>query len=919
MGCTRRFDEIGSGDLAEVGGKAANLGELVRAGLPVPPGFVVTTAGYAAFVAANDLAARVAGLARRPVDGDVAAFDAAAAEIRDLFRGGTVPDEVAAAVAAGCAELTGPVAVRSSATAEDLAGASSAGQQDTFLNVRGEAAVLAAVVDCWASLWTARAMAYRRRQGIAPEAVGLAVVVQEMVEADCSGVMFTADPATGRRDHVVISAAWGLGESVVGGLVSTDDHVVDKAGGAVLSRHVAAKAEMTGYADGAQTGTVQRPVPSDRRTAPVLDDAELAGLAWLGARIERHFGVPQDVEWARAGAVTSVLQSRPITALPEPAADPPTEWPVPYPRGLYFRASIVEQMPDPLTPLFADLIDGSVTRSLTELMQRMVGNGKLRPGDVSLPTINGYAYYFYSYGGFGRLLAGPAMVRAMAKAYRGGGGEGFSAGVRGWREWAHPRYVRTVAAWADRDLPGLSSTALLDGVGALLDAGTEYYTAVQSIIPVAATSELAFRAYYDRLVRRSGDPDGQAFLLGFDSRPILAEKSLHDLAVAARDAGLAEAVARAAADDVLLDGPAPAGADEAAWRHWRGQFRDHLQQYGHTVYNLDFADPVPADDPAPLLDTVRFYLDELGSDGLASDGHGADPHERQQRSAARRESQTAAVRARLDPVRRAVFDRLLRSAQNTGPVREDALADMGLAWPLMRRMLHELGRRMVATGVLVEPDDVFWLRHEELRTAVRGEPLSPALAAEIARRRMLWRGRRQATAPQLLPEIRWVSRLLAGVMPAADQNQSGSVVTGVAAGSGRVTGFARVLDGPADFGQLQPGEVLVARMTTPAWTSLFAKAAAVVTDVGGPLSHSSIVAREYGIPAVLGTGAATSRIRSGQRVRVDGDAGTVTLLDATKPDGTPDEALPARSTARRLLPAAAAVAGAAVLLRRRRR
>jgi pyruvate,water dikinase len=913
MGCTRRFDEIGSGDLAEVGGKAANLGELVRAGLPVPPGFVLTTAAYAAFVAANDLAGRIAGLARRPVDGDTAAFDAAAAGIRDLFRAGSVPEEIAVAVATAAAELTGPFAVRSSATAEDLAGASSAGQQDTFLNVRGEAAVLAAVVDCWASLWTARAMAYRRRQGIAPEAVGLAVVVQEMVEADCSGVLFTADPATGRLDHVVVSAAWGLGESVVGGFVSTDDHVVDKASGAVLSRRVAAKAEMTGYADGAGTGTVQRPVPDDRRTAPVLDDAALAGLARLGARIERHFGVPQDVEWARAGAVISVLQSRPITALPEPAADPPSGWPVPYPRGLYFRASIVEQMPDPLTPLFADLIDGSVTRSVSALLERVMAAGRLHPGDVSLPTINGYAYYFYAYGGFGRMLAAtPAMVRAMAAAYRGGNEES-SAGVRGWREWAHPRYVRTVAGWADQDLTGLSSSALLDGVSALLDAGTEYYTAVQSIIPVAATSELAFRAYYDRLVRRPGDPAAETFLLGFDSRPILAEKSLYDLAAAARDAGLAAAVARATADDLLFDGPPPAGADESAWRHWRGLFRDHLEHYGHTVYNLDFADPVPADEPAPLLDTVRFYLD-----GLGSDGQGSDPHQRQQRSAARRESQTAAVRERLDPVRRAAFDRLLRWAQNSGPVREDALADMGLAWPLIRRMLRELGRRFVATGVLADPDEVFWLRHEELRAAVRGEPLSPALAAEIGQRRMLWRGRRKVTAPQLLPEIRWLSRLLAGVMPAADQNQTGSSVTGVAGGSGRVTGLARVLDGPADFGQLQPGEVLVARMTTPAWTSLFAKAAAVVTDVGGPLSHSSIVAREYGIPAVLGTGSATGRIRTGQRVRVDGDAGTVTLLDATSPDDATE--VPAGPSAgRRLLPAAAAVAAGAVLLRRRHR
>ncbi|MCX6463455.1 MAG: PEP/pyruvate-binding domain-containing protein, partial [Pseudonocardiales bacterium] len=237
---------IGAGDLAVAGGKGANLGELVRAGLSVPPGFVVTTAGYDAFVAAHDLAGRITALAEEPADGDTAAFEAASARIRALFAAGAVPGDLAAAVRAAHAALgADAVAVRSSATAEDLPGASFAGQQDTFLHVRGPDAVLAAVLDCWASLWTARAMAYRRREGVAPGAVSLAVVVQAMVDAESSGVMFTADPATGRRDRVAISAAWGLGESVVGGTVSTDDHVVDRTSWAVVSRHVADKTEMT--------------------------------------------------------------------------------------------------------------------------------------------------------------------------------------------------------------------------------------------------------------------------------------------------------------------------------------------------------------------------------------------------------------------------------------------------------------------------------------------------------------------------------------------------------------------------------------------------------------------------------------------------------------------------------------------------
>ncbi|MCX6462307.1 MAG: PEP-utilizing enzyme, partial [Pseudonocardiales bacterium] len=664
-----------------------------------------------------------------------------------------------------------------------------------------------------------------------------------------------------------ISAAWGLGESVVGGTVSTDDHVVDRTSWAVVSRHVADKTEMTVPVDG---GTAQRPVPAGRRRGPVLDDAAAVALARLGVRVEEHFGAPQDVEWAREGDTFHIVQSRPVTALPEPTGDVPTTWPVPYPGGLFFRASIVEQLPDPLTPLFADLIDGSVARSLGALMAEVMGEDVLAPGDVGMPTVNGYAYHHYRPAVFRRILRRtPAAAAALFG--RDARARATAGGVTGWRERSRPRYRAALAARSGTDPATLSPAELLAAVEELLDAGTVYYTAVQSVIPQAVTSELAFRAFHDRVVRRPGEPDGVGFLLGLDSEPLRAERSLYDLATsAARDPALAAVLSGAepaALLRALRDGTVPEGAEPAAWEAWAGRWRRHLGHYGHTVYNLDFAEPVPADDPAPLLDAVRFHLG----------GGGTDPRERQRRTARRREARTRAVRARLGPVRRAVFDRLLRAAQEIGPVREDALAEMGLAWPVMRRMLRELGRRLVGAGVLADPDEVFWLTRDEVRRAVAGE--RPDVAAAIAGRRAQWRGRRRAVPPQVLPESGLVHRLIRPWLPAVDRAPAGPVLSGVAAGTGSVTAPARVLDGPADFPAMRPGEVLVARITTPAWTPLFARAAAVVTDVGGPLSHGSVVAREYGIPAVLGTGSATSRIRTGQDVRVDGDAGTVTLLD----------------------------------------
>jgi phosphohistidine swiveling domain-containing protein len=833
------FDQVGSQDVALVGGKGASLSELIRAGLPVPPGFVLTTAAYRDFVDRTGIGPALLALAALAPDATPEEFARASAGIGELFASHAVPEPAVAELATAYAELGDragegsdgvPVAVRSSATAEDLPGASFAGQQETFLDVRGLDALVRAVRDCWASLWTARAMAYRARRELDPAEVSLAVVVQRMVDATAAGVMFTANPGTGRRDEILVSAAWGLGESVVGGTVTTDVVVVSRSRGEVTSRTTADQAVMT-VATG--HGTAERPVPPELRAQPVLDDAAAVELARLGERIEAHAGVPQDVEWARAEGGFFVVQARPITGLPGPVGEPPTDWTVPRPRDWYLRASIVEQLPDPLTPLFADLIDPAVTRSLGALFRELLGGNSLREGDLGLPTVNGYAYYRYTRSALLRFtLRSPGAMMSI-----------FSAGERGgvgrWRLRAQPTYTRIVEEWTARPLAELSDDALLAGAAQLIDAGAEYYTSVQAIIPLATTAELCFTAYYDRLVRRASDPPAATFLLGFDSEPIRAEKSLYDLACWARDHD-------------------PALESEAWWQ----RFAEHLRRYGHMVYNLDVVNPVPADDPEPLLATVRMYLR----------GDGTDPYRRQAGLTARRQERTAAVRARLDPVRRAGFDRLLRWAQDVGPLREDALAGVGLAWPRIRQLLAELGRRLTDAGRVDRPDDVFWLHPDEIGGRV------PIGDGAVAERRARWRGQRLVTPPQLLPQGTVLDRF-SSFLPAVRQEQTGNVIKGIPASGGRVTAPARVLAGPGDFGRMRPGDVLVTGITTPAWTSLFAMASAVVTDIGGPLSHSSIVAREYGIPAVLGTNVATRRIPDGSRILVDGDAGTVTLLD----------------------------------------
>jgi len=309
------LEEVRADDVATVGGKAASLGELTSAGLPVPPGFVVTAGTYRTFIEASGIDEELF----EAVDVDTeqtSALAGAAERAHELIMETPMPDEVEAEILSAYRGLGDEpfVAVRSSATAEDLPDASFAGQQETFLNVR-EADLLHRVKECWASLFTQRAIYYRKQQGFDSRAVDIAVVVQEMVDAEKSGVLFTSHPSTG-EPRLIVEAAWGLGEAVVSGAVSPDNYVVDRETGELIEVTVADKKLM--HTRDPDTGeTVEREVPDDRREAQVLTDDELAELLAIGRRVEEHYGTPQDVEWAIADGEVYMLQSRPITTIQE--------------------------------------------------------------------------------------------------------------------------------------------------------------------------------------------------------------------------------------------------------------------------------------------------------------------------------------------------------------------------------------------------------------------------------------------------------------------------------------------------------------------------------------------------------------------------------------------------------------------------
>ncbi|NJC97157.1 MAG: hypothetical protein C3F07_02630 [Anaerolineales bacterium] len=865
--------------LETVGGKGLSLAKLIHAGFPVPDGFHVTTEAYRTFIAANGLQTKIL-VALKDADPSLpATLETVSATISRLFADASIPNDVATTITTAYSDLNRKsVAVRSSATAEDLPEASFAGQQETFLNVRGEEELLEAVKKCWASLWTARAIAYRVKKDIDQNTVALAVVVQEMVDAEAAGILFTANPINGRRDEMVINAAWGLGEAVVGGLVSPDMILADKATGKVKEYEVAEKTVITVRTE---KGTSEESLNDARRSSKVLSDTQVIELVKIARKIEVHYGKPQDIEWCRTGGHFYIVQSRPITTLRELEVPSPTSWKLP--KGAYavMRNNIVELMADPLSPLFATLGLEAINTSLPRLMNESFGMRGIMPDDIII-VVNKYAYNNGSVSAKGMLRLLFSMKR-IAKMM-------FTGAVERWTERGRPHYFETVENWNTIDWRGFSSTALVESAKQLTESAIDAYGAlVSGVIPAAWITEATFTNVYNRLIKRREDPTAPTFLLGYDSLPIRADKSLYSLAEWARGyPGLAQCLERTPTSQLVAlceSGDIPGDVAPAIWHDWRMRFHEHLRSFGHMLYDLDFIHPVPADDPAPVIDALKLYLNEQGT----------NPYTRQRESAERREQAVEAMRRRLKGSRLKWFNKYLASAQKYAPLRENGLAEIGLAYPLIRQMLGELGQRFVQHNVIPTADEIFWLTQDEvLEAATRldeGQPVE-SLAEKIPHRKAEHRAALSVRPPMMLPQMKIFGFDLMSIRDKRGRRNRGDVIKGVAASPGVAGGVARVLHGPEDFDQMKPGDVLVAPITTPAWTPLFAMASAIVTDIGGPLSHGSIVAREYGIPAVLGTGVATHRLNSGDTVEVNGTEGKVSIKARAAAKGETDQWIP---------------------------
>ena len=807
------------------GRKAATLAHLLVQGFPVPPGCVVTTEACRSILDS-------ANLGSEPTAEQIASL--------------ALPEEVVALLIQAISKMGDiPLAVRSSAVSEDLAGASYAGQYETVLGVQGIEAVADAIRHCLASAFSARVAAYGGSgRGGGP---GMAVLIQSLVPAIAAGVAFTANPVTGDRDQVLVSAVRGLGERLVGGLATPDEWVV---------REEAIEC-----------------IAAPERAI----DAKLARrVADLARRIEAVFGIPQDIEWALAGDDLHLLQARPITALPQrPEFTAPVE-------GYWIKDD--SHFPMPLTPFGASIYPAAVEYGtsamfrdfglLAEGMQQRSLGGEVYMRVVPPGGKEGPAPPWWVLAIVARLL--PALRRRARIAKRALASGLAEQRLEKWHTEWRGQFIREAEHLRARDLVQLSDDALRGHLDEVLDFLLRGQVVHFDLVPPYGQALYELDTACHELL--GWEPlQSIELVAGTSAASSEPQRALAQLAAGVAESPAARAVVEQGGADL------PARLVQAAPDLGRA-FAGYLERYGFRAASYDPGDATLAERPELLAMLLRDLV------------HAVKSNAGEDLPARRREQALARARAGLQgrsEQERQRFERALVFAERAYPVREDNiwLTD-NVPCALARCAALEFGRRLTERGRLDRPQDAVYLEQGELRVALEGDKgdLRALVARRSAERRWVVAHPgpvSYGTDPGPPPDIRGLPKALRHVngsmmwtinaMIPPPSNPSVNQLRGIPGSPGRHTGPVRILRDESEFGRLRRGDVLVCPATTPAWSILFAQAGALVTDGGGVLSHAAVIAREYGIPAVLGTRNATRRLHDGQSVTVDGTAGIVSI------------------------------------------
>ncbi|GAA1949056.1 rifamycin-inactivating phosphotransferase [Amycolatopsis minnesotensis] len=856
------FQEIDRTRIALVGGKGANLGELSRVeGIHVPAGYCVTTDAFRRVMAeVPSIDERLGRLSRLSPD-DREAIRALSAEIRDGIEGIVIPDDLAEAITKPLARLDEKTAyaVRSSATAEDLPTASFAGQQDTYLNVVGQAAILEHVSRCWASLFTERAVTYRLRNGFDHRRVQMAVVVQQMVFSDVAGILFTADPVTSNRKITTVEAGFGLGEALVSGLVNADVYQVRD--GELVGKAVGVKKlAIDALPDG---GTRERAIERAQQEQPALTDAQAVQLAQLGRRIEGHFGVPQDIEWCLAGGGFQIVQSRPITTL----------FPIPETGDLanhvYVSVGHQQMMTDPMTPLGLSVWQLTTPRPMAE------AGGRLFVDVTQMLASPANRAGFLDVLGKSDPLIGDALRTVLDR-------DGFIPpldgedptvpvpGVEPATIETDPALVADLIARCEASIAAVKREIRAKSGSALLDFILADFQELRRILFDPESHEVIMAGMQttwwlnEKLEEWLGEKNAADTLTQSVPHNVTAEMGLALLDVADVIRPHPEVVAflQDVTDDGFLDElDGLAGGPEV-----REAIRSYLDKYGmRCVGEIDITRPRWSERPATLLPVLLSNVKNF------EPGAGARRFEQGRQEAWKKEQEVLErLRVLPDGARKAEeTKRMIERVRTFTGYREYPKYGMISRYFVYKQALLEEAERLVRAGLFAERDDVFYLRFQELHDVVRANEADGEL---IRRRKEAFKSYQALTPPRVLTSE---GEAVVGAYQREDVPEGALV--GLPVSTGTVEGRARVILDVAEAA-LEADDILVTAYTDPSWSPLFVSVKGLVTEVGGQMTHGAVIAREYGLPAVVGVEQATRLIRDGQRIRVNGTNGYVEIL-----------------------------------------
>ena len=820
-------------DASLAGGKGANLAKLTQGGFAVPPGFVLPPESYRIFLEKSGLVEEIRSL---PVD-DLPSLEGACRLLRERMSQEAMPEELQTAV---CKALAGfpdgtAFSVRSSATSEDLGGAAFAGQHDTYLNCIGATEVLVRMRDCWASLWSPRAISYRLQAGIGLLESAMAVVVQKMAFNDVAGVGFCINPVTGNPRELSVDANYGLGESVVGGEFAVDHWVLNKLSGETLTAQIAHKAQKI-VAD--TTGTRLETVPELHADKPCLSVSELSGLADLMRRVEKFYGYPQDIEWGIEGGQLWLLQARPITRVP--------------PR--WTRDESAERFPSVVTPLAWDLVEEGFHLSLSHSLELM-----------GMPPFHGKWFALFDNYVYGNQNAVEVYADGTANALRVNSVEALLAALPalrkryGWVQdlplaWSRDldRYLLGLGELMAEPLAGLSVARQWDYVLRIKKLGADYFL---PNIAISITQRTLYKLVYS-IVESAVGKEGAAgcfdrLLAYCETKTGFINKELYRLArrIAERP-DLSEKLGSLDSRAFLEAG----GFDEAP--EIAAAFRRFLQDHGHREVDFDPYHATWLEAPWLVIENLKVMLDSPLQ----------DPAEKERALKVIMAETEQQLLAGLPEALRFSVQELIRLARVYTALDDiEHYQTTRLTLPF-RRGLRSLGETLLSLGVIKEPMDVYFAPATAMELAVRQNDRQgwATLSGQIYREK-------DAYLKNRLRSPEW-------------ELGKASTVVATSGGLAGLPGSPGTARGPVfkvlssdDFAFFPQGAVLVARTTNPAWTPLFYKASAVVTESGGPLSHGAVTAREVGLPAIMSVRGVLESLENGQMVTVDGTAGVVTL------------------------------------------